>query len=263
MSVEVVVTVFTIMLVFSVGTVAGWILELIYRTFFSQKTLVNPGFLSGPYLPLYGFGVVYLYLFSLPEIPMYARIFLFFAGTTILELVTGEIFLALFGLRLWNYSDRKFNYKGLVCPLFSFYWTVLALLFYIFIFPQLVLLVDSVRNSVSAYWILGFYYGVFLEDIIVSFNLAARLHRLIRESAERERERLRIKLKELALERKTIDFRLFKQQVRSRGKTAHRQTLVRFFNPFMFTHTFELKDNITQYFEKLKTRTDKEESGVQ
>ncbi len=255
--------VFDVMFVFSTGTVAGWFLELVYRTFFSQKTLVNPGFLSGPYLPVYGFGVVYLYLFSLPVIPFYARVLLFFAGTTILELITGEIFLHVFGLRLWNYSDRKFNYRGLVCPLFSFYWTILALLFYYFIFPHLVLLVDSARGRISSYWILGFYYGVFFQDIVVSFNLASRLHRLIKESAERERERLKIKLKELALERKTIDFRLFKQQVRSRGKTAQRQIFVRFFNPFMFSHTFDLKDNIAHYFEKLKSRAEKEEQGMQ
>ncbi len=240
--------------VFSVGTVAGWFLELVYRSFFSQKTLVNPGFLSGPYLPVYGFGVVYLYLFSLPEIPLYLRVLLFFAGTTVLELVTGEIFLRVFRLRLWDYSDRKMNYKGLICPLFSFYWTLLALFFYYFIFPPLKSLVSWSGSTVSAFWMLGFYYGLLFQDMIVSFNLAARLHRLIRESAEKERIRLKIKLKELALDRKIVDFRLFKQQVRSRGKVPHRQTVMRFFNPFMFSHTIDLKDNIAQYFERIKSK---------
>lgn len=249
------------MLVFAVGTVAGWFIELVYRTFFSQKKLVNPGFLSGPYLPIYGFGIVYLYLFSLPEIPLYSRILLFFAGTTILELVTGELFLRIFRLRLWDYSDRKFNYKGLVCPLFSFYWTLLALLFYYLLFPKLVSLTTVLRQGVAPYWGLGFYYGVVFQDIIVSFNLASRMHSLIKESAEKERLRLKIKLKELALERKTVDFRLFKQQVRSRGAVNNRQTLVRFFNPFMFLHTFDLKDNVTNYFEKLKNRGEKGKAG--
>lgn len=247
-------SIFDVMLVFSAGTVAGWLLELFYRSLFSQKTLVNPGFLSGPYLPVYGFGVVYLYLFSLPDISLYFRILLFFAGTTVLELLTGEFFLHAFNLRLWDYSDRKFNYKGLVCPLFSLYWTLLALFFYYFIFPQLVLLADVARNSVSSYWVLGFYYGVFFQDIVVSFNLASRLHRLIKESAEKERTRLKIKLRELAMERKTVDFRLFKQQVRRRGRIASKQTIVRFFNPFMFSHTIDLKENIAQYFEKKQNR---------
>ncbi|OQY40032.1 MAG: hypothetical protein B6229_02455 [Spirochaetaceae bacterium 4572_7] len=81
-----------LILIFSVGTILGWILELIYRTFFSQKKIVNPGFLSGPYLPIYGFGFLFLYLLSLPELPLTYRIIAFFFGTTILELLTGDHF---------------------------------------------------------------------------------------------------------------------------------------------------------------------------
>ena len=45
---------------FFVGSLTGWVLELFYRRFVSQKKWVNPGFLSGPYLPIYGFGLVLL-----------------------------------------------------------------------------------------------------------------------------------------------------------------------------------------------------------
>ena len=49
---------------FFVGSLTGWVLELFYRRFVSQKKWVNPGFLSGPYLPIYGFGLVLLYLIA-------------------------------------------------------------------------------------------------------------------------------------------------------------------------------------------------------
>lgn len=43
------------------GALCGWVLELFFRRFAHGKW-VNPGFLHGPYLPLYGFGLVLLYL---------------------------------------------------------------------------------------------------------------------------------------------------------------------------------------------------------
>ena len=53
---------------FFVGSVAGWVLELFYRRFFSrnnpERKWINPGFLTGPYLPLYGFSLVILFSLS-------------------------------------------------------------------------------------------------------------------------------------------------------------------------------------------------------
>ena len=46
---------------FVIGSLVGWVLELFFRRFVSQKKWMNPGFLTGPYLPIYGFGVAVLY----------------------------------------------------------------------------------------------------------------------------------------------------------------------------------------------------------
>ena len=54
----------TILFLFAVGSTFGWTIELIYRRFFSAKKWLNPGFLVGPYLPLYGFGLCLLYLLA-------------------------------------------------------------------------------------------------------------------------------------------------------------------------------------------------------
>ena len=50
-----------LLLIFFLGAIAGWVVELFFRRFVSSKKWVNPGFLQGPYLPLYGFGLVFLY----------------------------------------------------------------------------------------------------------------------------------------------------------------------------------------------------------
>ena len=52
----------TLAFLFFIGSVIGWILELFYRRMISSKKWINPGFLVGPYLPLYGFRFVCILL---------------------------------------------------------------------------------------------------------------------------------------------------------------------------------------------------------
>lgn len=51
----------TIAFLFFIGSMAGWVIEVVFRRFFSsanpERKWINPGFLSGPYLPLYGFSL--------------------------------------------------------------------------------------------------------------------------------------------------------------------------------------------------------------
>lgn len=58
----------TLAFLFFVGSVTGWIIELVYRRFFSsanpERKWINPGFCTGPYLPLYGCGLCVLYLIA-------------------------------------------------------------------------------------------------------------------------------------------------------------------------------------------------------
>ena len=50
---------------FFFGSFAGWVLELFFRRYFSkanpERKWLNPGFLFGPCVPLYGFGTLALY----------------------------------------------------------------------------------------------------------------------------------------------------------------------------------------------------------
>ena len=53
---------FTLVFLFMTGSLIGWVIEVIYRRLFSQKHWVNPGYLTGPCLPLYGISLCMLYL---------------------------------------------------------------------------------------------------------------------------------------------------------------------------------------------------------
>ena len=61
----------TIAFLFFIGSIAGWGIEVVFRRFFSsanpERKWINPGFLSGPYLPLYGFSLIALYLLAMLE----------------------------------------------------------------------------------------------------------------------------------------------------------------------------------------------------
>lgn len=48
----------TLAFLFFIGSIVGWILELFYRRIVSNGKWINPGFLVGPYLPLYGFRIM-------------------------------------------------------------------------------------------------------------------------------------------------------------------------------------------------------------
>ena len=85
--------------VFFVGAVGGWFIELIYRRIFSAKKWINPGFLNGPWLPLYGFGLGLLYLISSIKVVdnvvlnNVIIIAIMFVAMTLIEFVAGYIFI--------------------------------------------------------------------------------------------------------------------------------------------------------------------------
>jgi len=109
---------------FLTGCLVGWIYE-VSLGFLYGLGFVNRGFLFGPYLPIYGFGLILLNLLlhRLMERPVkVGRVkinpLLVFLGviiiTTILEYIVGYALLKLFELRLWDYSAYWMNLQGII-----------------------------------------------------------------------------------------------------------------------------------------------------
>ena len=138
----------TLAYLFFIGSVFGWVLELFYRNLTQKHSKwINPGFCTGPYLPIYGFGLCLLFLlaslerFSLIQNSFWnkALLFLFMAvGMTLIEYLAGLFCLKFLKVRLWDYSNLWGNVQGLICPLFSFFWTVLGAVYYFWIHPHIV-----------------------------------------------------------------------------------------------------------------------------
>jgi uncharacterized membrane protein len=188
-------------LLFFIGTVAGWGLEIFWRRFFGQaRRWINPGFLNGPWLPLYGFGCIFLYILCLPSWPVYIKAPVFLVFLTVLEFIAGLIFTEHFKIKLWDYSNSWANIKGLICPLYSFFWMLLGLFFSYAIYPYLESITAFLYRHREMSFFIGLYGGFFAVDMWQSFNLALRIKTFVHETEDRW----------------SIDFEKFKLELRDR-----------------------------------------------
>lgn len=171
---------FKYLFIFCIFSVVGWILEVTYRSMMTKR-FVNPGFMTGCVVPLYGFGAVILNLICNlfnPITSNYKIIIIFILSVvllSILEYFTGYMLLKLFNLKLWDYSDRKFNIKGFICLEFSLIWGFLSLVFYLFIYPWINSFAYNFATTNIGIFSLDMFMGTFLIDLCVSINLLSKL----------------------------------------------------------------------------------------
>ncbi len=117
------------LLFFYVYCVLGWCFESTYVSVFCEHRFVNRGFLTGPWLPLYGCGALVILLATLPvrgSVALTALVGM--AAATALEYVTGAAMEAVFKVRYWDYSDHRFNVQGYICLQSTLAWGVLGVL---------------------------------------------------------------------------------------------------------------------------------------
>lgn len=167
---------------FITGSMLGWVTEVLFRRIFTAKKWINPGFLTGPYLPLYGFGIAGLFAISFLPIDtgyewLNAIIIILIMGVamTLIEYIAGLIFIKGMKIKLWDYSDRKGNIQGIICPLFSFFWLVVSTFYYfvirIYVIGAVIWFVEHIEFS----FVVGLFIGVFLVDLGHSINISAKI----------------------------------------------------------------------------------------
>ena len=162
----------TAALLFAIGSFLGWIFEFFVRGI-SEKHFYNPGFLHGPYLPIYGFGIVGLYAVGKLRLPIenkwlavVVKVVIATVALTTIEYVGGWIFIKKLGLRLWDYSDKKGNVQGLICPLCSLVWAGFSAVYLLFFQPQ----VDKIETKTDKRAVipasLVIFYSVLAMDLL-------------------------------------------------------------------------------------------------
>ena len=182
----------TLAYLFFIGSLFGWVLELLYRNLRSRnRKWVNPGFCTGPYLPIYGFGLCVLYLLASLEQYRFLKspignklvLFLLMAiGMTMIEYAAGVFCLKFLKVRLWDYSDKWGNVQGIICPQFSAAWAVLGAVYYFLIHPHILEGLDWLSRNLAFSFFIGMFFGVFLIDVVHSGNLVVRLKKFAEEN---------------------------------------------------------------------------------
>ncbi len=175
---------------FAIGSMVGWGIEVIFRRFFSAHRWVNPGFLQGPCLPLYGASLCILYSLTFLEddIPIdtvwLKKILLFVAmsiAITILEYIVGVVSIKVTKVRLWDYSNEWGNFKGIICPRFSFFWMILSAIYYFLINEHIQEALDWLSQNLAFSFGIGFFYGIFVLDLAYSIQLITKLKQFAEE----------------------------------------------------------------------------------
>ena len=179
---------YRLLIIFFIGSMLGYLIEVFFRRFVSQKRWVNPGFMVGPWLPIYGFGLIILYYISSINFPfdndglsLFLKMILICVSMTLIELIGGLIFIKGMNIKLWDYSNEWGNYKGIICPLFSFYWTIIGLFYYLLLHPLISQAVDFLLNVNFFPFILGGILGVFMVDWCHSINLSSKMRQFAKE----------------------------------------------------------------------------------
>lgn len=238
----------TLAYLFFLGSLIGWVLELFFRKCFAsdnpEHKWVNPGFLVGPYLPIYGFGLCSLYLMARIDLTfidhdilrnIIAILFMALA-MTLIELVGGLIFVHGMKVRLWDYSNMWGNFKGIICPLFTFFWGVLGAVYYFFIDPHILKALEWLANNLAFSFVIGFFFGVFTLDVVYSMQLV-------------------IKIRKFAAENKlSVHFEQLKMHIK-RGRAAHSQKA-------KFLFAFSTDRPLSEYLQKYKEDREKKQHDL-
>ncbi len=161
----------------------GWIWESSYASL-KERKLVNRGFLNGPIIPIYGAGVMLIYilfynskmlhLVEQASLKNYLLIFLIgMVAASVLEFVTSYVMEKMFHATWWDYSEIRFNIQGRICLLVSLCWGALSIVLVKLLHPmvsKLITFIPRQAGEVAAYVISV----LFLADLIIT--VAATVH---------------------------------------------------------------------------------------
>lgn len=122
---------------FIIGAFIGWVLEFVFRLTVGHLE-TTPGILNTPFCILYGLGTVVLSLVITNITTNFILlVILSMIILTIMEYATFVILQKVYGVKLWDYTNMKFNLNEKVCLEFSIIWGVLGAVYIKYLLPYL------------------------------------------------------------------------------------------------------------------------------
>lgn len=186
------------LLFFYIYCFLGWIIESTIVSF-SEKKLVNRGYINGPFLPIYGFGAISVLFVTLPIKNNIFLIYIFgIVSATLLEYFTGWLMETTLKMKYWDYTTDKFNLNGRICLRSSLFWGVLSLILTLLIHTPIEYVVFKINNINSLTIIISL---LFIIDFTYSTYKILSLNKLLTfiNRAKTEIEDLYVQFKETTI----------------------------------------------------------------
>lgn len=161
--------------VFIIGSIAGFLFELIVVFFQKGHFELRQGLIYGPFIPVYGIGAMCYYIvLSKIKITNKVQIFLItmiLGGIT--EYLCSFIQEKAFGTISWDYSYLPFNINGRTSLLHCIYWGIGGVLYITYIEPLLNKMID--KTNMKAFDLITIILSIFIIfDISISWMVADR-----------------------------------------------------------------------------------------
>lgn len=161
--------------VFIIGSIAGFIFEVIVVFFQKGHFELRQGLIYGPFIPVYGIGAMCYYIvLSKTKIKNKIQIFLItmiLGGIT--EYLCSFIQEKAFGTISWDYSYLPFNINGRTSLLHCIYWGIGGVLYITYIDPFLNKMID--KTNIKAFDLITIILSIFIIfDISISWMAADR-----------------------------------------------------------------------------------------
>ena len=159
----------TLMQMFVFSAVVGYIYEVIFY-YFDMGKIVNKGTTFGPWIPIYGFGTLFIVLicYSFRKKPLI--VFLLASLISgIVEFLSGYIIFHVFHTRLWDYNVEILNFGnigGYVCLRSILLFGISSLFIFYYVLPFFEKL-NSKNNRYVKYISVGLF-SIFIFDMVLS-----------------------------------------------------------------------------------------------
>ena len=167
-----------VVLWFLAYSILGWCVESLYMSYCNKKW-TNRGFAKSPICPIYGVGALTVFFVLEPVSQHPVKLFILgsFLATAI-EFVTAVIMKKLFGEIWWDYREKPFNYKGILCLESTIAWGFYSLFLFAFLHKAVAGIVNMIPQK----------FGRSIGTLIVIVYLIDFVRTLHREKREEKSE---------------------------------------------------------------------------
>ena len=138
-----------VFIIFMIGSVIGYVVEMIVALVQNGYIESRQGLLYGPFTPVYGIGIIVYYIFfskiKTRDKKIVFLLSMLIGGIT--EYLCSFIQEKVFGTISWDYSAWLFNINGRTTLIHCTYWGIAGLLYVSYIEPLIPKIENAIKNN--------------------------------------------------------------------------------------------------------------------